>query len=334
MTESENNETEQVIPKEPVAFGERLYAARESQELTIAEIAKAIHLSQDVIDAIERSDVERLPQPAFVQGYLRAYAKHLGLAEEHILDDFSKAVPHALEAELHPRSKIPDEASSGSPFVKSVSILLVILMLMAAVYGVYNYYSKMADSRYDAEETSGLLLPENDDSMNDLDVRPEIFGQDAAESLTSVPEENDQEIAADELSQDDVSEVVLVESPAEPQVVDEVPVETVATSNADPVVSIKTQPIAPGDDVVELIASEDTWTEVVDANDIGLLYDLVGQGDTVVLRGTAPFDIFLGNAPAVEIRVNGIKIDMTKFVRSNKIAHFKVSTNDQQVVFH
>jgi hypothetical protein len=54
----------------------------------------------------------------------------------------------------------------------------------------------------------------------------------------------------------------------------------------------------------------------------------------VVLRGTAPFDIFLGNAPAMEVRVNGINIDMTKFVRSNKIAHFNVSTSDQQVVFH
>lgn len=335
MTESGNSETEHVtIEKEPVAFGERLYVERERQGLTIAEIAKAIHLSQDIIDAIERSDVERLPQPTFVQGYLRAYAKHLGLAEDRILEDFSKAVPHALEAELHPRSTIPDEASSGSPFVKSVSVLLVILMLMAAIYGVYNYYSEMVDSRHDAEESPGLLLPEIDDLIDELDIRPEIYDQEPVEPLTSASEDNSQVITAEELPQDDIPEEILPESPAEPQVIDEVPAETVATNNTKQEILVKTQPIAPGNDVVELIAGEDTWTEVVDANDVGLLYDLVGQNDTVVLRGTAPFDIFLGNAPAVEVRVNGIKIDMTKFVRSNKIAHFKVSTNDQQVVFH
>jgi cytoskeleton protein RodZ len=332
VTESGNSETEQVSEKEPIAFGERLHAARVSQGFTITEIAKAIHLSENIIDAIERSDVERLPQPTFVQGYLRTYAKHLRLAEEHILEDYSKAVPHTLETELHPRSRVPDEASSASPFVKSVTIVLGILMLMAAIYGSYNYYSVIVDSRQDADETSELLLQEPDDPVDEMNIRPEIFGEETAEPLSSETEADAQVMPADELSQGDIPEDKPVELPAVSQPAEEEPVEMVVP--VKPEVAVKTRPEAPGDDVVELIASEDTWAEVVDANDVGLLYDLVAQGRTVVLRGTAPFDIFLGNAPAMEVSVNGIKIDMTKFVRSNKIAHFNVSTSDQQVVFH
>jgi len=337
VTESGNTEVEHIAEHEPIAFGERLYVEREKRGLTIAEVAKAIHLSQDIIDAIERSDGDRLPQPIFVQGYLRAYAKHLGLDEAHILEDYSKAVPHALESELHPRSTVADEASSASPFVKSVSISLVLLMLMAAVYGIYNYYSDMLDSRHEVEENSVLLLPENSDSWEAMDVRPEIFGQetDAVEFSTAAPElDNPQIDALDTLPQANVSQEVVPELVVTPQPVAEAPVQTAEIMNANPEVPVKTPPIILGTDVVELIASEDTWTEVVDASDVGLFYDLVKQNRTVVLKGTAPFNIFLGNAPAMEVKVNGIKIDMTKFVRSNKIAHFTVSINDQQVVFH
>jgi hypothetical protein len=42
----------------------------------------------------------------------------------------------------------------------------------------------------------------------------------------------------------------------------------------------------------------------------------------------APFDIFLGNAPAVRVTLNDVNVDMTNHTRSNNIAHFKVSAED------
>ena len=72
-----------------LSFGEHLYVERKKQNLSVADVAKAIHLSEQVIDAIDRSDVEQLPQPAFVQGYLRAYAKYLGISEAMVLDEYA-----------------------------------------------------------------------------------------------------------------------------------------------------------------------------------------------------------------------------------------------------
>ena len=347
MTELETTEAE-LDKKEIHSFGERLFAARKSQGLSVADIAKAIHLSEATIDALERSDVDHLPLPAFVQGYLRAYSKHLGIPEAPILEEYTRVVPHVIEAELHPRSKLPDEADSGSPFVKSVSVVLLITLLLAAVYGIYNYYSEMLDSRIDTEENTFLAVPEADVPAEDEIIEPYEPTVDGQYDLQ--PQEDNQGAVVETPTQDNAQVEVPVKLPDDKQLKaplklpveklgktrpeSEYPQATSATNNAKRNTLVETQSVAPGNDLLELIAREDSWTEVVDANDVALLYDLVQQQQTVALRGTAPFDIFLGNAPAMEIRINGIKIDMTKFVRSNKIAHFYVSTNDQQVVFH
>lgn len=333
MTESGKTEADQLDMKKPISFGERLFAARESLGLTIADIAKDIHLSTGVIDALERSDVDRLPQPTFVQGYLRAYAKHLGLSEASILEEYSRAVPHTLEAELHPRSRHLDEANSGSLIVKSVSIVLVILIIVAVVYGVYNYYSEIFDSKKtgsenNVAETSHLLLPEYGPQTEKPYIEPGDNSKDVVE-----PQDDDQNITGVAQSRSVARAEIQIETQTDNEEYPEAVV-TGVTNNTNREVRLETPPVAAGDDVIELMANEDSWTEVVDANDVGLLYDLVQQEHTVILRGTAPFDIFLGNAPAMEISVNGIKINMTKFVRSNNIAHFSVSTNDRQVVFH
>ena len=335
MTESGKTEVEQAEQHQHLPFGEGLFAARKGKGLSIAEIAKSIHLSKDVIDAIEQSDVERLPQPIFVQGYLRAYAKYLDLDETRILQQYSEAVPHSLETELHPRSLLPSEADSGSPFVKSISILLVILMVLAAVYGVFNYYSEMFETSrteidQDDAEDSVLVIPEYDISMEDSVLWSEQSSQPASltnsASVLPLPAENET---------NETASLAQQEPTAVPErMVKKVPQEKASAEIVKPQPQLKVNPAAPGNDVIELTASEDSWTEVVDANDVGLLYDLVKQNQTVVLRGTAPFDIFLGNAPAMELMINGVKVDMTKFIRSNKIAQFNVSTSDQQVVFH
>lgn len=326
MTESEQSEAEQNKAEcnesdEPLAFGGSLCAARKNKGLSITQVAKSIHLSEEIIDAIECSAVDRLPQPAFVQGYLRVYARHLGLDEKPILDQYSTAVPHTIEAELHPRSKLPMEADSSSLFVKSISTVLVILLVLAAIYGVFNYYSEMfeatgTDAIDEIDADSILVIPEYEISMQEFSERRMPISDSA--SVLSLPEETDEEVVSTESEK---------ELPTLKPVVNEVP-KKIESSVVEPQAEIQ------GNDVVELSASEDSWAEVVDAEDVGLFYDLVRQNKTVVLRGTAPFDVFLGNAPAAVLVVNGVQVDMTKFIRSNKIAQFNVSVNDQQVVFH
>ena len=106
---------------------------------------------------------------------------------------------------------------------------------------------------------------------------------------------------------------------------------SVAVEEIMPVVEPK--PITGGDEL-NLSAEEESWAEIVDANDIRLFYGMIRPGRALNLVGQAPFDVFLGNAPAVSLSLNSIAIDMTKYIRSNNIAQFKISVEEGRVRFH
>ena len=83
---------------------------------------------------------------------------------------------------------------------------------------------------------------------------------------------------------------------------------------------------APGDDVIQLSFSDASWAEVYDANNQQLLYGLLRSGATRELRGTAPFQVMLGYAPGVEVRINGEYYDHLTRVRRNNTVRFNLAS--------
>lgn len=64
------------------AIGNRLREARQKQGLEISECADATRIRERYLVAIEDGRFESLPDPAYVNGFVRAYAAHLGLTIE------------------------------------------------------------------------------------------------------------------------------------------------------------------------------------------------------------------------------------------------------------
>ena len=322
MTESRGTDQDNEVNR-VLSFGERLYVERKKQNLTIADIAKAIHLSEKVVDAIERSDVDQLPQPAFVQGYLRVYAKHLGISDALVLEEYAQVVPHQQEADLQPRSTLPSEASSNSPFVKMITILLLLLMVMAALYASFDYYKNaIVTNDVDPNDQTLLSLPEAE-LPEQVDIEYEIMPEpveqvDVNQNVDVQELVVNAEINALELSVDIV----------EKQVPDTTLLDDAANKK------LVNQLNAKGDDDLELSANQVSWIEVDDANSENLYYDLLQKDQRITLTGTAPFKIFLGNAPQVEVKINDVSVDIEKYIRSNNIAHFSISVDQQQIVFH
>ena len=65
--------------------GADLQAAREGMEVSTREVADALNLPVNVIEALEADDYERLPPTVFTRGYLRSYARLLELSPESLL---------------------------------------------------------------------------------------------------------------------------------------------------------------------------------------------------------------------------------------------------------
>ena len=70
--------------------GAHLRQAREAANMSIAEVADALFLHPDKIEALESDAFEPLAAPTFVRGYLRGYARLLGLPSAPILEMYDR----------------------------------------------------------------------------------------------------------------------------------------------------------------------------------------------------------------------------------------------------
>src|SRR3989440_10746425 len=76
---------------ELAAFGEELRREREIRGISLKEIADATKISKRFLEAIERNDHKTLPAPVFTRGFVREYARYLGLNAEEMVNRYNFA---------------------------------------------------------------------------------------------------------------------------------------------------------------------------------------------------------------------------------------------------
>src|SRR5579864_837564 len=69
-------------------FGAKFRKARESKELSLDDISNVTKISARMLQAIEEEDFDQLPGGVFNKGFIRAYAKHLGLNSEDAVNEY------------------------------------------------------------------------------------------------------------------------------------------------------------------------------------------------------------------------------------------------------
>ena len=117
--------------------GAHLKAAREAKGLAVEEIAEALHLHKRQIAALESDDYGYFSAPIFVTGYIRNYARLLGIDPEPLLASFGHHAPQApaVRAELTATS-IPmkrDRLTNPSWGVTALVATVVILLTVWAL---------------------------------------------------------------------------------------------------------------------------------------------------------------------------------------------------------
>ena len=74
-------------------IGSRLRAAREAKGLSLSQLADQTRVRISALEAIEAGDFERLPEPIYVQSYLRAFAQAVGVPVDPVLEAFRRTSP-------------------------------------------------------------------------------------------------------------------------------------------------------------------------------------------------------------------------------------------------
>jgi cytoskeleton protein RodZ len=85
MTES----LHESITQPEIYPGQYLAKAREARGYSQEYVANKLHLRTQMVQLLETDAYELLPQPVFVQGYFKAYAKLLGIDPKPVLEQYS-----------------------------------------------------------------------------------------------------------------------------------------------------------------------------------------------------------------------------------------------------
>ena len=158
-------------------FGEKLRRERELRAVTLDEIAEATKIGSRSLKALEDEHFDILPGGIFNKGFVRAYAKYLGIDEEQAVADYMAAIgesaskPGPVSEDViasiakkrsEPERKIdPEEKSSSKLWV----VLAVIALLAAGTYSSWKYIQqrkiqKQADfEALKAAAQPGVSLP-------------------------------------------------------------------------------------------------------------------------------------------------------------------------------
>jgi len=78
-------------------LGEELKAAREGNGLTLRQIAEKTLISMSFLAALEADDYSSIPGEVFVTGFLRSYARELGIPEKEVLARYRELNPPPAE---------------------------------------------------------------------------------------------------------------------------------------------------------------------------------------------------------------------------------------------
>ncbi|MBL7251504.1 RodZ domain-containing protein [Alloalcanivorax sp. C16-2] len=289
------------VDEEAMLPGERLRRAREEQGLSQDEVSKHLRLSLSYLRALEEDDYDRLPEPPFIKGYLRNYARFLGLPAEELARRFQQEVDALSSAEDERHQEAQEDTPRGREWRLPILLILVVALVVALGWWLWPRDGAVPGASAPAGEagapasesapaeggTPEPALPENTDPVAPADETLEPLPDNGGAS----PDGGGPAPSRLPGSMSDESELADAGAP-DAGVAD--------TTDAAP------RPAEDGVDRLRLSFSRVCWIKVVDASGATLSQGQRQAGDSVTLEGEAPFRLTVGDAAAVSsVSVNG-----------------------------
>jgi cytoskeleton protein RodZ len=146
------------------AFGERLRREREMRDISLEEIAATTKIGTRLLRALEEEQFDLLPGGIFNKGYVRAYAKYVGIDEEQAIADYLQAAQEAapgghVVADPNAASRFErssrDEAGAGRRSTLPVVPVLVVLVLVAGAAGGWRVYR---ERQFDRQQRAAITV--------------------------------------------------------------------------------------------------------------------------------------------------------------------------------
>ncbi len=143
------------------SFGERMRREREMRGVSLDDIAEGTKIGTRLLRALEEEQFELLPGGIFNKGFVRAYAKYLGLNEEEAVADYLEAAgetipdPRVIAEQNSSRiDRAGGDADSARPAGFPIVPVLILLLVIAAGAGGWQIYQQRLRDQQAKREAS------------------------------------------------------------------------------------------------------------------------------------------------------------------------------------
>jgi len=122
-------------------ISEYLKETREAKKLTLDNVENATKIKKIYLEAIERGNFNRLPSESYAQGFVKNYAKYLGIPASSAVPLFRREYESKNKVNIVPEFRRTQHKFNRKFLLSSRGLLVVGVILIVAVYIFVQYSS-------------------------------------------------------------------------------------------------------------------------------------------------------------------------------------------------
>ena len=263
-------------------IGTILKSGRLKSKRTLEEISSELCIRKIYLTALEEGDYETLPPIPYGVGYVRTYARYLGLSPERAVKLYKAAYTVEDQASEEETPPTPEANKSNTWHI------IIGILALAAIYGIWNLYTLKTSSKEIAEVTPKEAVLTEDAVVEE----PENVADGAQEETAT----------EDKTAKEDVKE----EETKEPD----------NQEKADQKADEKTEVIPQKG--LYLAFTGETWVELKDKNKV-YMQGVFHKGDKKTIDYRKNMFISIGRPQNIRLYVNGVNKDVLAKKRKSNI---------------
>jgi cytoskeletal protein RodZ len=285
------------------SIGEFFKQVRETKGLTVDEVSSKTRIRSDFIKALEDGNFSKLPDQVFARGFVRSYARSLGLDEEDAIQRFAKSAGTFYEKQdererLKVRQAEEERKRESNRKAVAVAIGIAVLTLIFLLSRERSAVLKRAEPESVSPKHSAQTVKDAPVAAASKESESAAEASKPNETVAAVP------TSAPEARRSEPTPPPIAAPKPKPE---PETVSTVSPGTDGPLGGISLEAagtMADNQLVLDLEATELSWV-VVQVDNGSPQESLLRPGEKARWKGRDQFVLTLGNAGGVKAELNG-----------------------------
>jgi cytoskeleton protein RodZ len=290
------------------SIGDFFKQVRETKGLTVEEVASKTRIRTDFVKALEEGNFAKLPDQVFARGFVRSYARSLGLDEEDAIHRFIQSAGAFYEKQdererLKVRQAEEERKRQANRKAVAIAIGIAILTLVILLSREQSSLLVRRTSQSEPSSTTAKRVTPPEPGKVDVPVRPEPENPTAAKTKPVEASPPPQTATRHDAAAGRSAVSGTAAAPVAPQTAVPIPP---PISTEGPLGPPSLEGTANADEplVLDLEATELSWV-VIQVDGGSPQEALLRPGEKAKWKGQDQFMLTLGNAGGVKAELNG-----------------------------